>query len=140
MYLWIKALHVIAVMAWMAGLFYLPRLFVYHAFLNKSQKDHSVFPIMERKLYRYIMVPAAGATWFCGVWMVSLDRAIVHELWFLLKLISVILMTIFHFYLGSHVEQLQTQPPQRSERFFRIINEIPTLLMIVIVVCVVVKP
>ena len=137
-YAWIKALHVMAVIAWMAGLFYLPRLFVYHVKAQTSAEMARTFKVMERRLYRAIMMPAMVLAWMFGVLMIGimgLDHGWLHA-----KLALVFLMSIYHFVLGWHVRQFAVDANERSEKYFRLINEIPTLLMVVIVVLVVVKP
>jgi putative membrane protein len=137
---WVKALHVIAVIAWMAGLLYLPRLFVYHAESEKGSIQSETFKIMERRLYRAITTPAMIAAWVFGLWMVFAGVVQWNEGWFHLKLAFVLLLSGYHGFLGSQLRKFATDSNTRSSRFFRAINEIPTLLMIVIVVAVIVKP
>ena len=139
-YLLFKSLHLIAVISWMAGLLYLPRIFVYHAEAkNESQVD--VFKIMEKKLYNFIMMPAMIASWLFGVLLVhTLGFEIFLDLWMQIKGISVLLLTHYHFYLGKHLRLFASNNNKSSSKFFRIINEIPTILLIVVVFIVVFKP
>ena len=139
-YLLFKSLHIIAVISWMAGLLYLPRIFVYHAEAHhESQKE--VFKIMEKKLYNYIMMPAMLVSWLFGVLLIhSLGFSVFSELWMQIKIVAVLLLTHYHFYLGKHLRLFAGSENQKSSKFFRIINEIPTILLIVIVFVVVFKP
>ena len=139
-YLLFKSLHLIAVISWMAGLLYLPRIFVYHS-ENTNEIISSVFKTMERKLFYYIMTPAMVLSWLFGL-------ALIHEigfeelsnLWLKLKLILVILLTAYHFYLGTLLNQFRLDRNNKTSKFYRYINEIPTLLLILIVFIVVFKP
>ena len=138
-YLWVKALHVVAVIAWMAGLLYLPRLFVYHAQVPAESDQAKTFATMERKLMHAITVPAATLTWILGMIMASqLGRAL--EYWFYPKLGLVILMTIFMFAAERWRRDLAEGKNKHSARFYKRVNEIPTVLMILIVALVVAKP
>tara|TARA_Y100001970_G_scaffold217941_1_gene267109 strand:- start:2167 stop:2598 length:432 start_codon:yes stop_codon:yes gene_type:complete len=139
-YLLFKSLHIIAVVSWMAGLLYLPRIFVYHSEANhESQKE--VFKIMEKKLYNYIMMPAMLVSWLFGVLLIhSLGFSVFSELWMQIKIVAVLLLTHYHFYLGKHLRLFAGDENQKSSKFFRIINEIPTILLIAIVFVVVFKP
>lgn len=139
-YLYLKSLHIIAVIAWMAGLLYLPRLFVYHADVGVGSPMDHTFRIMERRLNKAIMVPAAAATWLFGLWMIIQVPALLSAGWLQAKLLLVVLMTAIHGLLFWHVRQFQVGENQHSKRYFRIVNEIPTVLMIAIVVLVVVRP
>ena len=139
-YLYLKSLHIIAVIAWMAGLLYLPRLFVYHADVGVGSPMDQTFRIMERRLNKAIMVPAAAATWLFGLWMIIQVPALLSAGWLQAKLLLVVLMTATHGLLFWHVRQFQVGENQHSTRYFRIVNEIPTVLMIAIVVLVVVRP
>ncbi len=139
-YLYLKSLHIIAVIAWMAGLLYLPRLFVYHADVGVGSPMDQTFRIMERRLNKAIMVPAAAATWLFGLWMIIQVPALLSAGWLQAKLLLVVLMTAIHGLLFWHVRQFQVGENQHSKRYFRIVNEIPTVLMIAIVVLVVVRP
>lgn len=138
MYLWAKALHIIAVISWMAGLLYLPRLFVYHCQVGPGAQS-GVFKTMERRLSRYIMAPAMIVTWLTGFTLIVLgDWRGAH--WLHAKLTLVVVLTAIHFYFGFTVRAFARDENRRSARFFRILNEVPTLLMIAIVILVVVKP
>ena len=136
-YSWIKAFHVMAIIAWMAGLFYLPRLFVYHADAD-SEELKETFRVMERRLYRAIMTPAMLAAWAAGLTLVALIG--LGHAWLHVKLLMVALLTAYHFLLNHHRLRFANDSETRPARYFRIINEIPTLLMIVIVIMVVVQP
>ena len=140
-YLLFKSLHLIAVISWMAGLLYLPRIFVYH--VENSEKDQvtQIFEIMERKLYNYIMRPAMLLSWFFGIiliWINGIESFTF--LWLQLKILLVVLLTIYHEYLGRCMRLLKSKENTKSSKFFRIINEIPTLLLIFVVFVVVFKP
>ena len=140
-YLLLKSLHLIAVISWMAGLLYLPRIFVYHVENLKEKNTSSVFKVMERKLYFYIMMPAMMLTWIFGLVLVSnLDFEILSTLWIKLKLFLVILLTGYHFYLAKLLEDFNLDRNTKTSKFFRIINEVPTILLIFIVFVVVFKP
>lgn len=137
-YLWIKAFHVIAVIAWMAGLFYLPRLFVYHATAEVGSAKSDTFKVMERRLLKAIMTPAMIASWVLGLTLIHILGSI--PAWLAVKLAAVVLLTGFHLLLARYVRLFAEDQRPKSERYFRIINEVPTLLMIVIVIMAVVKP
>jgi protoporphyrinogen IX oxidase len=138
LYPWLKALHVAAVISWMAGLFYLPRLFVYHSQTRPGAESSELFKTMERKLATVIMGPAMGVTWLAGLGLVHfIDIA---EPWAIIKAASVIAMTAFHVWLTRFIKQFARDERPKSESFFRAANEIPTVLMLVIVVMVLVKP
>ncbi len=139
MYLWIKALHVIAVMSWMAGLLYLPRLFVYHAENADELRQCATFKVMERRLYRYIMSPAMTVSWLTGLFL-AVDSGAFSAGWFHAKALLVLAMTGAHVYDGMLVARFAHDANTHSPRFYRIINEGPTLLMIAIVALVIVKP
>lgn len=134
-YPWVKAFHVMAVISWMAGLFYLPRLYVYHAERGQMPEPSQSFEIMEEKLYKVIMNPAMMASWMAGILLV-LTPGVVDwgRVWPWLKAASVIGMTLFHVFLGRERGRIH-----RSGRSYRMLNEVPTLLMIVIVLSVIVK-
>ena len=139
-YLLFKSLHLISVISWMAGLLYLPRIFVYH---SEAQDDsqREVFKVMERKLYNFIMMPAMILSWLFGLLLIHfLSFSIFSELWMQIKGVSILLLTYYHFYLGRHLNLFSLNNNQNSSKFFRIINEIPTILLIVIVFVVVFKP
>ena len=139
-YLLYKSLHLISVISWMAGLLYLPRIFVYHS-EAKEDSQSQTFKTMERKLYNYIMMPAMILSWVFGVLLIhSLGFTIFSELWMQIKTASILLLTHYHFYLGKHLRMFAQNNNNKSSKFFRVINEIPTILLIVIVFVVVFKP
>lgn len=138
---WVKALHIISVIAWMAGLLYLPRLFVYHAGVEAGSAQAETFKVMERRLYKGIMTPAMSATWIFGLWLAFGFGIVDFSMgWVWLKAALVIAMSGYHGYLGRLLRDFAAGRNSRSSRFFRAINEIPTVIMIVIVIAVVVKP
>ena len=140
LYLLLKSLHLIAVISWMAGLLYLPRIFVYHSEAShESQKD--VFKIMERKLYNYIMMPAMLLSWLFGVLLIhSLGFAVFAELWMQIKTVLVVILTYYHFLLGKYLNDFAINSNKKTSKFFRIVNEVPTIILIVVVFVVVFKP
>ena len=140
LYLLFKSLHLIAVISWMAGLLYLPRIFVYHSEADhESQKN--IFKIMERKLYNFIMMPAMLLSWIFGVLLIhSIGFSAFSELWMQIKTSSVILLTYYHFTLGKYLNDFALDNNQKSSRFFRIYNEIPTIILIVVIFVVIFKP
>jgi putative membrane protein len=124
----------------MAGLLYLPRIFVYHS-EAKHELQTEIFKVMEKKLYNYIMMPAMILSWTFGVLLIhSLGFSVLMELWMQIKILSVLILTHYHFYLNKHLKLFALNTNKKSSKFFRIINEIPTLLLIVIVFVVVFKP
>lgn len=142
---WVKALHVIAVIAWMAGLLYLPRLFVYHCGATLGSELSDTLKIMERRLYRVIMTPAMVAAWVFGLWLVLGFKTVGWDWslgfgWVWAKAILVIFLTVYHFKLGKHLALFASDGNNKSQRYFRVINEIPTLIMIGIVIFVIVRP
>ena len=140
-YLLLKSLHLIAVISWMAGLLYLPRIFVYHVENFEKDQATEIFETMERKLYNYIMRPAMILSWLVGIiliWNNGIES--LSYLWLQLKILSVVILTIYHEYLGKCMRLLKSKQNSKSSRFFRIINEIPTILLIFIVFIVVFKP
>jgi protoporphyrinogen IX oxidase len=137
---WVKALHVIAVIAWMAGMLYLPRLFVYHADAQKGSIQSETFKIMERRLYRGITTPAMIAAWAFGLWMIFAGMVDWSAGWPYLKAVGVLLLSTFHGVLGRWRRDFAEDRNTRPSRFYRAVNEIPTVLMIVIVIAVIVKP
>ena len=140
LYLLFKSLHLIAVISWMAGLLYLPRIFVYHSEANhESQKD--VFKTMERKLYNYIMMPAMLLSWLFGILLIhSLGFTVFFELWMKIKIVLVSILTYYHFLLGKFLNDFAKNNNQKSSKFFRIINEIPTVILIIVVFLAIFKP
>jgi putative membrane protein len=138
---WVKALHIVSVIAWMAGLLYLPRLFVYHADAGKGSAQSETFKVMERRLYRGIMMPAMGASWIFGLWLAFGFGLVDFSMgWMWLKAALVIALSGYHGYLGRRLRDFAEDRNMKTSRFFRAINEVPTLIMIAIVVAVVVKP
>ena len=140
LYLLFKSLHLIAVISWMAGLLYLPRIFVYHTEADhESQK--TVFKIMERKLYNYIMMPAMFLSWLFGILLIyNLGFGIFSELWMQIKTIAVVILTYYHFTLGKYLNDLALENNKKTSKFFRIYNEIPTIILIVVIFVVIFKP
>lgn len=138
-YLIVKAIHIIAVIAWMAGIFYLPRLFVYHADSEPGTDKAETFKIMERRLYTAIMTPAMIATWLAGLALATSGH-LWSEHWFWAKLVLVLAMTWFQVWLGARVRDFGEDRNRFSSRIYRIVNELPTLLVIAIVILVVVRP
>lgn len=138
-YEWLQVLHIISFVAWMAGLFYLPRLFVYHAQQATGSAASETFKVMERKLLRVIMNPAMIATWFFGLWL-AFEIDAWRQGWFHGKMALVVLMTGFHLACGAWRTSFAEDRNHRSERFYRVMNEVPTVLLIGIVILVVVKP
>ena len=140
-YLLFKSLHLIAVISWMAGLLYLPRIFVYHVENLNDQNSSSIFKTMERKLFFYIMMPAMILSWIFGlilILIIGID--VFFTLWVKLKLLFVILLTIYHFYLSKLLKDFNLNRNTKSSKFFRILNEVPTILLILIVFIVIFKP
>lgn len=138
-YAWIKALHIVAVISWMAGLLYLPRLFVYHCSAPAGSAQSETFKVMERRLLRAIMNPAMIVVWITGPLLVWLGGAWT-EPWFWTKFVFVVVVTVLHHAFGLYRKAFEQDRNTKSEKFFRIANEGPTLAMVVIVVLVVVKP
>ncbi|MBV12672.1 MAG: TIGR00701 family protein [Flavobacteriaceae bacterium] len=136
-FLTIKTIHIISVIAWMAALFYLPRLFVYHAKHNNEKYLDSVFKIMESKLLGVIANPALIIVWLSGI---SLIYYLEIQPWLIIKMIFVFLMTLFHLFLFFALKKFENNLNNYSERFYRIINEVPTLLLVIIIVLVVFQP
>jgi len=140
-YLAFKALHIIAVISWMAGLLYLPRIFVYHVENNEEKKICDVFKVMEKKLYFYIMLPAMILSWLFGIALfhyLGIDQA--QQFWLKAKILLVIFLTVYHFYLGKCLKDFALDRNKMSSKFFRIFNEVPTILLILIIFVVIFKP
>ena len=136
-YLLFKSIHLIAVISWMAGLLYLPRIFVYHADSIITKETSSTFKVMERKLYHFIMTPAAILTWATGISMIHYFG---FENWLLLKVLFVFGLTIFHLYCGKWLRLFALEKNSNSSKFYRIRNEVPTVLLILVVIFVIFKP
>lgn len=139
-YEWLRAAHLISVIAWMAGLLYLPRLFVYHADADKGSELSETFKIMERKLLRVIMNPAMIAVWIFGGALLYANPTLLQNPWMHVKLGLVVLLTVFHHLLGYWRKSFLKDKNKSSARFYRRINEVPTVFMIVIIVMVIVRP
>ena len=141
LYLLFKSLHLISVISWMAGLLYLPRIFVYHSENNSEIKTSEIFKIMEKKLYFYIMTPAMTLSWIFGLLLIhTIGFQQLAQTWLILKIIFVVILTFYHFYLGNILNQFKLDQNKRSHKFYRYINEIPTILLILIVFVVIFKP
>jgi len=139
MYEWIKALHVIAVISWMAGMLYLPRLFVYHCKAEIGSSQSETFKVMEHRLLKVIINPAMIVTWLAGLYLVWAGHWYLSG-WFHLKFLLVLVMSAVHGFFVRAVRAFAADRNQHSQKFYRIINEVPTVLMIAIVIMVVVKP
>jgi putative membrane protein len=140
-YLWIKSFHVISLIAWMAGIFYLPRLFVYHTMVARGSEQSERFKVMEYRLMKQIMTPAMIATWTFGLLLVLTPGVIDWTAgWWHVKLLSVILMSGFHGAASRWRKDFMNDANRKSQKFFRIANEVPTVLMVIIVIMVIVKP
>jgi putative membrane protein len=140
MYLWIKALHILAIISWMAGLLYLPRLYVYHAMVETGSARDMTFQLMERRLLKAIMNPAMIASFLFGFWMVLLNPDLLSQGWFHIKLASVLLLAGVHGKFAVMRKAFAEGRANRSDRYYRVWNEVPTVLMIIIVIMVVIQP
>ncbi len=138
-YLWIKAVHVVAVISWMAGMLYLPRLFVYHCGVAKGSEASETFKVMERKLLRFIVNPAMVVAWVAGLWM-AWDVGYFRDAWFHAKLAGVLGLSAVHGYLAKAVADFARDEGRRNHRWWRMVNEVPAVLMVGIVILVIVKP
>ena len=140
-YLLFKSLHLISVISWMAGLLYLPRIFVYHVENLEKKEVTNIFKTMEKKLYNYIMMPAMILSWIFGFLLInSIGIQIFAQTWVQIKLLLVFFLTTYHFYLGKCLVDLSQDKINKTSKFFRIINEIPTILLIIIIFIVIFKP
>ncbi len=140
-YLLLKSLHLIAVISWMAGLLYLPRIFVYHSENNHEVNISEIFKIMEKKLYFFIMMPAMILSWIFGLLLIGqigFDK--LGEVWMQLKMTLVIILTFYHFFLGNCLNNFKNDKNKYSPKFYRYFNEVPTILLILIIFFVVFKP
>ena len=140
MYLWIKALHILAIISWMAGLLYLPRLYVYHAMVETGSARDMTFQLMERRLLKAIMNPAMIASFLFGFWMVLLNPDLLSQGWFHIKLASVLLLAGVHGKFAVMRKAFAEGRANRSDRYYRVWNEVPTVLMIIIVIMVIIQP
>ena len=140
LYFFLKSLHLIAVISWMAGLLYLPRIFVYHS-EAKDESQTNVFKVMERKLYNYIMMPAMLSSWLFGTLLIhNIGVSVFSELWMQIKMVAVVILTYYHFTLGKYLNDFAINNNKKTSRFFRIFNEIPTIVLIVVIFVVIYKP
>ena len=140
-YLLFKSLHLIAVISWMAGLLYLPRIFVYHVENKEKKEATNIFEVMEKKLFYYIMRPAMIFTWIFGLILIYLNGIeIFSQLWMQIKIVLVLLLSAYNDYLGKCLVSLKNNSNTKSSKFFRMINEIPTIILIFIVFLVIFKP
>ena len=140
-YLLFKSLHLIAVVSWMAGLLYLPRIFVYHVENKEKKEATDIFEVMERKLFFYIMRPAMIFTWVFGLVLIYLNGIeIFLQLWFQIKIVLVIVLSAYNDYVGKCLQALKNETNVRSSKFFRIINEVPTVILIIVVFLAIFKP
>lgn len=139
-YLWIKAVHIIAVIAWMAGMMYLPRLFVYHHQAEKDGEAERHFTVMERRLLKAIINPSMIAAWILGILMLIANPAILSTGWFGVKLTLVLALSAIHGFYASSRRKFEAGERPRSEKFWRVMNEVPFLILIVVVLMAVVKP
>ena len=140
-YFLFKSLHLIVVFSWMAGLLYLPRIFVYHVENKEKKEATDIFEVMEKRLFFYIMLPAMIFTWIFGLILIYLNGVeIFSQLWIQIKIVLVVLLSVYNDYLGKCLRSLKNNTNTRSSKFFRIINEIPTVLLIFIVFVVIFKP
>ena len=140
-YLLFKSLHLIAVVSWMAGLLYLPRIFVYHVENSEKKETTEIFEVMEKRLYLYIMRPAMILSWFFGIILIYISGIdTLSQFWMHIKLGLVVLLTIYHEYLGTCLKSLKLKTNTKTSKFFRIINEVPTILLIFIIFVVIFKP
>ena len=141
LYLLFKSLHLIAVVSWMAGLLYLPRIFVYHVENNQKKEATDIFEVMEKRLFFYIMRPAMRLTWVFGLALIYLNGLeIFSQLWFQIKIVLMILLSAYNDYLGKCLAALKNSTNTKSAKFFRIINEIPTVILIIVVFLAIFKP
>ena len=140
-YLLFKSLHLIAVISWMAGLLYLPRIFVYHVENSEKKEATKIFEVMEKRLYFYIMRPAMILSWFFGIILIYINGLdVFSQLWMHIKLGLVVLLTIYHEYLGMCLKSLRLNTNTKTSKFFRIVNEVPTIILIIIIFIVIYKP
>ena len=140
-YLLVKSLHLIAVISWMAGLLYLPRIFVYHADNNIEKNTSKTFKIMEKRLMFFIMTPAMILSWFFGISLILINGTSINSsLWVQAKLFLVVLLTIYHLFLGHYLRKFALDENKKNAKFFKIINEIPTVLLILIIFVIIYKP
>tara|TARA_B100001741_G_scaffold177366_1_gene146172 strand:+ start:83 stop:517 length:435 start_codon:yes stop_codon:yes gene_type:complete len=141
LYLFLKSLHLIAVISWMAGLLYLPRIFVYHVENFEKKEITDIFEIMEKRLYIYIMRPAMLFSWIFGIALIYINGLdVLTNLWMQLKLLLVIILSIYHEYLGKCLNHLKNRTNTKTSKYYRYLNEVPTVLLILIIFIVIIKP
>ena len=140
LYLYIKSFHLIFLIAWMVSLLYLPRLFVYHSSVSKNSSSYNLLLLMEVRLIKIIAIPAMILTFFFGITLLYINHYIIYESYFIIKLFLVLILMIFQIYLISVYTKFKVKENLRSGKFFKLINEIPTILMIIIILLVVLKP
>ena len=140
-YLLFKSLHLIAIVSWMAGLLYLPRIFVYHVENNTEKNISEIFKIMEKRLMFFIMTPAMILSWLFGFFLILINETLIgSSLWIQAKLFLVVILSVYHLFLGYHLRKFALDKNTKSAKFFRIINEIPTILLILIIFVIIYKP
>ena len=139
LYLWIKSIHVIAVISWMAGLLYLPRLFVYHSVEAKGGSSSELLKIMVRRLLKFIMNPAMIVVWFSGLWL-AYSAGYWKDFWFAGKVFLVVVLSGFHGFLSAEQRRFENDGDRKAQKFYRVANEVPTLIMIFVVCLVIFKP
>ena len=141
-YLYVKSFHIISIIAWCAAMLYLPRLYVYHVDLKPKSESSDVFKIMEKRLAKYIMNPAMLASWFFGLILIFYFNAVdfSSDIWFHIKLLLVILMSAYHGFLLGRLKKFKNDQNINTQRFYRILNEVPTILIVLVVILVVVRP
>ena len=137
LYNWVKTIHVVFMVAWMAGLLYVPRLFVYHKENYENNSIKQVFKVMEKRLFYFIATPSMAIVWLSGLYLGSI---LGFDLWLLIKIGLVFLMTLFHIFIGIHLNRFKMEKQIKSAKFFRLINEIPFFLLLFIVILVIFKP
>ena len=137
LYNWVKTFHIVFMVAWMAGLLYVPRLFVYHKENYENNSIKQVFKVMEKRLFYFIATPSMVIVWISGLYLGSI---LGFDLWLLIKIGLVFLMTLFHIFIGIHLNRFKIEKQIKSAKFFRLINEIPFLLLLIIVILVTFKP
>lgn len=140
LYDWVKIIHILSIITWMAGLFYLPRLFVYHTQVAPGSEASDKFVLMEHRLLKYIMNPSIVAAWVFGLWLTVLIPDFWTQGWLHVKLLCVLLMSGFHGMCAAWRKKFAAGANQKSEKYYRVANEVPTILLIVIVVMVIIKP
>ncbi len=136
----VKAFHIIAIIAWMAGLLYLPRLFVYHSLVDVGSVRSQTYKLMERRLLKGIMNPAMIISWLLGLYLLHLNPSLLQEYWMIAKIVCIVLMTYFHMKFAGMRFRLEADETPRSDKYYRYWNEAPTLTMIAIVILAVVEP